>query len=182
MRIQSHCDYIYHDINCTIHKLWSMISCWHKVFICAASQAGERGDAQAGAEAESQGVWQWGDGGISTNHGSEAEETHSDQEGERPGLESTEGEGKHPQAAGWIEEDTVWVFNQKEDWDRLEQLWQLLHNQWTALSVMVYDTVYCRCVWFHYGHLCGSFYVMYSRELIWSVTFSMHQRLFLLFV
>ena len=165
---------------------WSAVDI--NFLFAAASQTGKRGDAQTGAEAESQGVWQRGDGGISTNHGSQAEETHSDQEGERSGLESTEGEGKHPQAAGWIEEDTVKDSNQKEDWDRLEQLWQLLHSQWTALSMTVYDTVYCRCVcvcvcvWFHYGHLCGSFYVMYSRELIWSVTFSMHQRLFLLFV
>lgn len=66
----------------------------------AASQVGKRGDAQTRSEAEGAGGWQRGDGGIQANHGGQAEETHSNQEGEGPGLEGTEGEGKHPQASG----------------------------------------------------------------------------------
>lgn len=66
----------------------------------AASQASKRGDAQTRPEAEGQGGGQRGDGGIPENHGGQAEETHSDQEGEGPGVEGTEGKGKHPQASG----------------------------------------------------------------------------------
>lgn len=71
----------------------------------ATSQVGKRGDAQTRSEAESQGGRQRGDGGIQANHGGQAEETHSNQEGEGPGLEGTEGKGKHPQASGWLERE-----------------------------------------------------------------------------
>lgn len=49
-------------------------------------------------------------------------------------MESTEGEGKHPQVAGWIEEETVYVFYPEEMLEeasfphRLEQLLKLLHG------------------------------------------------------
>lgn len=66
----------------------------------AASQVSKRGDAQTRPEAEGPGGRQRGDGGIQANHGRQAEETHSDQEGEGPGVEGTEGKGKHPQASG----------------------------------------------------------------------------------
>lgn len=70
------------------------------VAFTAASQVGKGGDAQTRSEAEGQGGRQRGDGGIQANHGGQAEETHSNQEGEGPGVEGTEGKGKHPQASG----------------------------------------------------------------------------------
>ena len=101
-------------------------------------QVGQRGDAQAGAEAESPSVWQRGDGGISANHGSQAEETHSNQEGEGPGLEGAEGEGKYPQATGWIEEEEeeacVWFLLEAffPDTDQTAVTW--------SVNICIHDT------------------------------------------
>lgn len=78
------------------------------------SQVGEGGDEKAGAEAESTSGRQRGDGGVPENHGSSAKETHSDQEGERPGLESTEGEGEHPETAGWIKKQKRIMWSLRE--------------------------------------------------------------------
>lgn len=86
------------DLTSHSHLIRSLIL----TLLPAPSQVGQRGDAQTGAEAESPGVRQRGHGRVSANHGSQAEETHPDQEGEGPGLESAEGTGEHPQAAGWI--------------------------------------------------------------------------------
>lgn len=111
----------------------------HTHFISTtATQVGEGGDAQAGAEAEGQGVGQRGHGGIPAHHGSQTEETHSDQEGEGPGVESAEGEGKHPQAAGWIEEGSGW-----RETDSLDRPGQLLRGQWTCVSVVTRHLQVC---------------------------------------
>ncbi|XP_075288716.1 transcriptional adapter 3 isoform X3 [Opisthocomus hoazin] len=67
-----------------------------------AAAAGQGGAAPAGAAAARPHGRQRGDGRLPQDHGRPAEEAHTHQEGEGPGLEDPEGAGEHPQAAGRV--------------------------------------------------------------------------------
>lgn len=72
----------------------------------------------------------------------------------------------------WMGSNEISLFmknvERKTDWHVLEQLWQLVHGQWTVVSMMMNDTVYCSSViWV--GTFSSSFSMLWM--LIWSVVF-----------